>query len=101
LVWPKPGSLKCARIGNMKATVLKYNTVIKKEGKYFIAHVPTLGISDFGKSVEEAQENVKKAMECHIEGLLKTKTEVPEPDSQEFYVSQTSVDAPRGFGFAY
>jgi len=28
----------------MKSTVLKYNVMIKKEGKYFVAYVPTLPI---------------------------------------------------------
>lgn len=56
----------------MKVNLLKYNVVIKKEGKDYIAHVPTLGISDFGKTIEEAQENTKNAIRCHIEGLLKT-----------------------------
>jgi predicted RNase H-like HicB family nuclease len=75
----------------MRTTVLKYNVIIKKEGKYFVADVPTLGISDFGKSVEEAKKNVEKAIQTHIEGLIKTKTEVPAPDSSEFYVSQSEV----------
>lgn len=59
--------------------MLRYNVFIKKEGKYVVAYVPTLGISDFGKTIEEAQKNIKNAIAIHIEGLLKTKNEVPAP----------------------
>ena len=62
---------------DMKTKVLRYNTVIRKEGKDFVAYVPTLGISDFGKTLDQAQKNVKKAIECHIEGLAKTGFEIP------------------------
>lgn len=61
----------------MKTTLLKYHVIIQKEGSDYIAYVPTLGISDFGKTVSQAKQNVAKAIVCHIEGLVKTKTEVP------------------------
>lgn len=85
----------------MKTNLLKYNVIIKKEGKFYVAYVPTLGISDFGKNLEEAKKNVKTAIECHIEGLVKTKTEIPEQDSQDYYMSQTEVRAPKDFKFVY
>jgi len=55
----------------MKTTALKYNVMIKKEGKYFVAYVPTLGISDFGKTVDDARKNVEQAISIHIEGLIR------------------------------
>lgn len=85
----------------MKTTVLRYNVLIKKEGKYFIAYVPTLGISDFGKTVDQAKTHVKQAIECHIEGLVKTDSEIPAPDSQDFYISQTEITLHKGVKLAY
>ena len=85
----------------MKINLLKYNVFIKKEGKFYVAQVPTLGISDFGKTIEETQKNVKQAIECHIEGLLKTKTEIPEPDTQDYFISKTEVNIPQGVQFAF
>lgn len=85
----------------MKTNLLKYNVIIKKEGKHYIAHVPTLGISDFGETVDETKKNVRAAIECHVDGLVKTNTEVPEPDAQDYYVSQTEIVAPQGIKFAY
>ncbi len=84
----------------MKTRVFRYNVLVRKEGKYYVAYVPALGISDFGKSVSEASKNVKSAIECHIEGLMKTKTEVPAPDTSDFYVTQTEVELPQSTRFA-
>ncbi|OGK13721.1 hypothetical protein A3A93_05230 [Candidatus Roizmanbacteria bacterium RIFCSPLOWO2_01_FULL_38_12] len=86
----------------MKTSILKYNVLFRKEDKYFIADVPSLGISDFGKTLEEAKKNVEQAIEIHIEGLVKTHTEVPSPDaSDDVYFSQASVKAPKNATFIY
>lgn len=80
----------------MKATVLKYNVLIKREGRQYIVYVPTLGISDFGKTADEAKKHVHEAIACHIEGLLKTGDDIPAPDTHEFYVDQAEVTISRG-----
>lgn len=84
----------------MKTAVLRYNVVIRKEDKNYIADVPTLGISDFGKTVGSAKKNVKQAIFCHIEGLIKTRTDVPQPDTEDFYISQAEVSISKAFKFA-
>lgn len=85
----------------MQTRVLKYNVVIRKEGKYFVAYVPTLGISDFGTSVNLAKQHVRKAIACHIEGLIKTSSDVPRPDTGEFYLSQAEITVSGTPRFAY
>ena len=85
----------------MKTTVLKYNVIIKKEGKYYVAYVPTLGISDFGRSVDVARTNVETAISVHIEGLIKTDSEIPGPDSSDFYISQSQVSVPANIKLAF
>ena len=84
----------------MKTNVLKYNVIIRKEGKNFIADVPTLGISDFGKTIPLAKKHIKQAIACHVEGLIKTHTEVPQPDTEDFYISQTEITLTRPLHFA-
>lgn len=79
----------------MKATIFQYRVIIRKEGKNYIADVPTLGISDFGKTLETAKKNVQKAIACHIEGLAKTNTEVPAPDTSDYYISTAQVSFPK------
>lgn len=78
----------------METSVLRYNVLINKEGNDYIAYVPTLGISDFGQTLDEAQNHIKAAIQTHVEGLVKTGTEVPPPDAQEFYVGSTEVSIP-------
>ena len=84
----------------MKTNVLRYNVIIQKESKYFVAYVPTLGISDFGKTIEDAKRHVRQAIRCHVEGLVKTKTDIPAPDLQEFYLSQAEVSFPSNLSLA-
>ncbi len=84
----------------MQTQILKYHVLIQKEGQDYIAYVPSLGISDFGKNVDQAKANVQNAILCHIEGLAKTNTEIPTPDMQEFYVSQAEVTLPKNIRLA-
>lgn len=85
----------------MKTKILKYNVLIKKEAQNYVAYVPTLGISDFGKTVEQAQKHVQEAISCHINGLIKTNSEVPPPDTDEYYFSQSQVTVDKNLKFAY
>lgn len=85
----------------MKTTILRYQVLIKKEGKHYVAYVPSLGISDFGKSVDEARSHVQGAIECHVEGLIKTGSEVPPADTQDIYISQSEIATRAPIKFAY
>jgi len=85
----------------METTVLKYNCLIRKEGKYFVAYVPTLGVSDFGKTVDLARSNIKSAIQCHVDGLIKTKSEIPFPDTQDYLVGQTEITIPKSAKIAF
>lgn len=85
----------------MDTKALRYNVVIKKEGKHYIAHVPTLGISDFGSTIVQVKKNVQLAIECHIEGLAKTGTQIPPADTSDFYISQAEVSIPKNAKFAF
>ncbi len=84
----------------MQTTLLQYQVLIKREGKTYISYVPTLGISDFGKTIEETQKNTENAIICHIEGLIKTNTDVPAPDGGDVYLSQTNITLPYPVHFA-
>jgi predicted RNase H-like HicB family nuclease len=75
----------------MQTTLLRYHVVIYKEGNQYIADVPTLSISDFGRTVELAKSNVQSAILCHLEGLRKTNTLIPPPDTDDLYVGSAEV----------
>lgn len=41
--------------------------VINKEGKWFVAQSLELGVASQGKTVEEAQKNLREAIELYLE----------------------------------
>jgi len=43
--------------------------VISKEDIWFVAHCVELGVVSHGKTIEEAQANLKEAVELHIESF--------------------------------
>jgi predicted RNase H-like HicB family nuclease len=48
---------------------LHFNTVIEKEGEYFVARCVELGVVSQGKTIEEAQENLKEAVDLYLEDV--------------------------------
>lgn len=68
---------------------MRYPIVIHKdlESDYGVT-VPDLpGCFSAGNSFNEAMENAKEAIECHIEGLLLDKEQIPVPLSVEDHQS--------------
>ncbi len=44
---------------------MRFTAVITKEGKWYIAHCVELGVVSQGKTIEEAQANLKEAVELY------------------------------------
>lgn len=72
-----------------------YRILIEKEktenGYVYVSFVPSLGISDFGKSVDEAVKNTEKAIKLYLETLSSLRKGIPETDSQEYYVVNKQI----------
>jgi len=51
----------------------KFTIVITQEDNWFVARCLELGVASQGKTVEEAQENVKEAVELYLEDEPKSK----------------------------
>jgi predicted RNase H-like HicB family nuclease len=47
----------------------RFTAVINKEGKWYVAHCVELGVVSQGKSIEEAQVNLKEAVELYLESF--------------------------------
>ena len=77
--------------------VLTYKVILEEEldeqkkRTVFVSYVPRLGISDFGKTVEEALKNTKEAIRCHVEALKKLKEEIPQAESKTAFFGEISV----------
>ena len=60
----------------MEKNVLNYRIIIEKE-KYedgstvYVAYCPSLGISDYGDTVEDALESIKNGIQLAVESLVK------------------------------
>ncbi len=49
---------------------MKLTIKIWKEGKWYIARVPELGVTTQGKTLKEAKENLREATELHLESMV-------------------------------
>ena len=47
---------------------MRFTAVITKEGKFYVAHCIELGVV-LGKTIEEAQANLKEAVELYIDSF--------------------------------
>ena len=67
----------------MKTRVLNYHIIITPDkqtgtGKSgYTAFCPTLGVADDGDTIEEAKQNIKRAIELYIKSLAEDKQEIP------------------------
>ena len=80
----------------MDTKVLNYRVIVEKEkqgkGFIYVSYVPSLGISDFGKTVDGAVSNTEKAIKIYVETLLASKQSVPEPVSDDFFITSRKVE---------
>jgi predicted RNase H-like HicB family nuclease len=51
----------------MAKRVFEFSTVVNKDGKWYVATSPELGITSQGRSVESALENLREAIELYLE----------------------------------
>lgn len=80
----------------METKALNYRVIIEKErlkkGVVYVAHAPSLGISDFGKTVEQAIKNIEKAIKLFVETAIELKKPVPQPDKDEYFVTTRKIE---------
>ena len=66
---------------------MKYLIILEKTPTGYSAYSPDLpGCVSAGSSAEETEENMRAAIEFHIEGLLDEGLTVPPPQSRASYV---------------
>lgn len=82
----------------METKVLNYRIIIKptKEGKktVYLAECPTLGVLDYGATIDKALENIKEGLECHIESLIKDSEDVPVDYPEREFITETKIAVP-------
>ena len=58
---------------------------ITKEEKFYIARCPELGVTSQGETLDEAQENIKEAIELYIESF--GTEDLPKETSRTFWTT--------------
>lgn len=76
----------------METKILNYKIMVEKEDGVYVAICPSLGLSDYGKSIDQALKRLKKLMKFHIETLFKLN--YPIPVEKETTTLITSVEIP-------
>jgi len=76
----------------METKILNYKIIIEKEGKTYVAYCPTLGLSDYGKTIDQALNRIKNLIKFHIESLSQLNYSIPA--EKETTTLITSVEIP-------
>lgn len=91
---------------NMEKKVLDYRIIIEPE-KYedgsvvYVAYCPSLGISDYGNTVEEVLKSIKNGVELAVEGLSREKQEVPIDKTEEQIITTTRISIPSSLKISF
>lgn len=60
---------------------LKFTIIYHREGQWYVAHCPDLGVTSQGKTLEQAQHSIQEAIELYLEDVsqeeLKQFTDTP------------------------
>ncbi|HCR36009.1 hypothetical protein A2130_04165 [Candidatus Woesebacteria bacterium GWC2_33_12] len=86
----------------MQTKLLDYRVIIEPENysngdKVYNAYCPTLGVADYGDTIEEALSSLKDGIELAVESLAKEKLEIPSDDISNQIVTQTQINFPIAF----
>lgn len=66
---------------------MRYAIVIEKAEGNYSAYVPDLpGCVATGKTVEEAESQIREAIEFHLEGMREDGSPIPQGDSRVEYI---------------
>ena len=83
----------------MEKHVFNYRVIIEPEkmGKKTVynAYCPTLGVADYGDSIEEVLESIKDGIQLAIECLLEENKEVPKDNIDEQLIATVHIPASR------
>lgn len=82
----------------MQTQILSYRIIIEpeKQGKKTVynAHCPTLGVADYGDSVDAVLTSIKDGIDLALECLVEEGKEIPVDKTDEQVVVTTKVKAP-------
>ncbi len=79
----------------MKTTVSNYRIIVEQEqqdGKtVYVAYAPSLGLSDFGATIDTAVTNMEQAIKLYLETLVELGEPLPRPDADDYYITTRKI----------
>jgi len=79
----------------MKTTALNYRIIVEHEhlekNAVYVAYAPSLGVSDFGETIEKAVLNIEQAIKLYLETLVDLQQPIPDADTGDYYVTTRSI----------
>ncbi len=90
----------------MEKNVLNYRIIIEKE-KYedgstvYVAYCPSLGISDYGDTVEDVLKSIKDGIKLAVESLAKEGKDVPIDHVEEQFITSAKINIPSGIKISF
>ena len=90
----------------METKVLNYRIIIEPErgsggAVVYNALCPTLGVADYGDSVEEVLKSIKDGIKLAVDHLAKTGKYVPVDDLEDQIITSAKVTAPQGMSVQF
>ena len=94
-----PGTLNSIykQAGWKQRMVMKYAVVIENAGTNFSAYVPDLpGCIATGQSIEETEQEIRFAIQFHLDGMKKDGLSIPKPTSAVEYIEVAAQGKNKG-----
>lgn len=85
----------------METRILNYKILIEKEGKTFVALCPSLGLSDYGKTIDIAVKRIKELIKFHIQSLSELGYPVPIEKDSTTLITSIEVPMPSSIKLSY
>ena len=91
-----------------KKSFLNYRIIIEKEkvegkiNKYvYNAYCPSLGLNDFGKTIDQAIQRITELIQFHIESLIDLGHDVPIEKEPTTVITSVEISTPTYTKFSY
>lgn len=76
----------------METRIFNYRIIVEKEKNIYNAYCPTLGLADYGETIDGTLNRITKLVKFHIESLVESG--YPVPLEKESTTIITSIEIP-------
>jgi predicted RNase H-like HicB family nuclease len=85
----------------VETKILNYKIAIEREKKVYVAYCPALGLSDYGKTIDESLKRMKALIKFHVESLSALGHPVPVEKDATALITSVEVPLPSSVKISY